>query len=152
MVEFKLSEQQLMLKNMAKDFVEKELKPVAAELDRKQDPKECFSWDLLRKASKLGLRTMTLPEEWGGMNADILTRVVLGEELAVGDLGFTVCLDQIWKICSMICHLSTDEQKQRFLPAFRDDDEYVLSICVTEPGSGSDGILPYENPDYGIKT
>ncbi len=50
---------------MVRDFAENEVKPVAMEYDQKQDPKDCVPWDLIKKASELGLRTAAIPEKFG---------------------------------------------------------------------------------------
>ncbi|MDA0999067.1 MAG: acyl-CoA/acyl-ACP dehydrogenase [bacterium] len=147
MVDFKLTEQQIMLRDLAKKFVQEEIVPVRAELDQKPDPREGFSWDLLRAADKVGLRTIALSEEDGGIEADIITRCVVGEEIATGDLGFAVCLDQIWKISGAIVKLCNEGQKKRFIPMFRDDPECALSICITEPTGGSNYIPPIERKE-----
>lgn len=147
MVDFKLTEQQLMLRDLARRFVQEEVVPVRAELDRKADPREGFSWELLRKADAVGLRTLALKEEDGGIEADIITRCVVGEELATGDLGFAVCLDQIWKISGAIVKLCNEEQQKRFIPMFRDDSECALSICITEPSGGSNYMPPMERKE-----
>ncbi|MBI1724698.1 MAG: acyl-CoA/acyl-ACP dehydrogenase [Candidatus Tectomicrobia bacterium] len=151
MVDFRLTEQQHMLRDVARRFVKEEVVPVRARLDREPDPKKGFSWELLRKADKLGLRTLTLGPEDGGINADIITRCVVGEELATGDLGFAVCLDQVWKIAAGIVHLCSEAQRKRFIPIFRDDPECVLSICITEPSGGSNYILPVERKDSTLQ-
>ncbi len=54
-------------------FNEAVVAPVAAELDRRDDPADCFSWDIVEAADAAGIRTMTLTEEWGGIGADSLT-------------------------------------------------------------------------------
>ncbi len=147
MVDFKLTEQQLMLRDKARKFAQEEIVPVRAALDRKPDPREGFSWELLRKADKAGLRTLALREEDGGIEADIITRCIVGEEIATGDLGFAVCLDQIWKISGAIVKLCNEEQLKRFIPMFRDDPECVLSICITEPSGGSNYMPPIERKE-----
>ncbi len=147
MVDFKLTEQQLMLRDKARKFAQEEIVPVRAALDRKPDPREGFSWELLRKADGVGLRTLALREEDGGIEADIITRCIVGEEIATGDLGFAVCLDQIWKISGAIVKLCNEEQQKRFIPMFRDDPECVLSICITEPSGGSNYIPPMERQE-----
>ncbi len=136
-----------MLRDLARKFAQEEMVPVRAALDREPDPKKGFSWELLRKADKVGLRTLSLKEEDGGIEADIITRCIVGEELAAGDLGFAVCLDQIWKISGAIVKLCTEEQQKRFIPMFRDDPECVLSICITEPSGGSNYIPPIERKE-----
>ncbi len=147
MVDFKLTEQQIMLRDLARKFVQEEIVPVRADLDREPDPRKGFSWELLRKADQAGLRTLSLKEEDGGIEADIITRCVVGEEMATGDLGFAVCLDQIWKISGAIVKLCNEEQQKRFIPLFRDDPECVLSICITEPSGGSNYIPPIERKE-----
>ncbi len=149
MVDFKLTEQQLALQRMARDFAEREIKPIAAEHDRIQDPTKAFPWEVIKKASKLGLRTMVLPEKYGGIGAGTLTQAIIGEELAAADLGVGVCFDQTWKFTYMLVELTNDEQRERYVPAFRDDDTYLLGFGITEHHSGSDGLLPYDAPDAG---
>ncbi|MFP6869172.1 MAG: acyl-CoA dehydrogenase family protein [Nitrospinota bacterium] len=147
MVDFKLTEQQVKLRDLARKFVREEIIPVRAELDREPDPHKGFSWDLLRKADEVGLRTLSLKKEDGGIEADIITRCVVGEEIAAGDLGFAVCLDQLWKISGAIVKICNEEQQERFIPMFRDDPECVLSICITEPSGGSNYIPPMERKE-----
>ena len=147
MVDFKLTEQQVTLRDLARNFVRKEIIPVRAELDREPDPHKGFSWDLIRKADEVGLRTLSLKEKDGGIEADIITRCVVGEEIAAGDLGFAVCLDQIWKISGAIVKICNEEQQERFIPMFRDDPECILSICITEPSGGSNYIPPMERKE-----
>ena len=65
-MDFELSDEQKMLVDMCHDFAIKEIRPVAKELDKKVDPKDAWSWELLKKASKLGLRTAAFPKELGG--------------------------------------------------------------------------------------
>jgi acyl-CoA dehydrogenase len=147
MVDFKLTEQQVTLRDLARKFVREEIIPVRAELDREPDPHKGFSWDLIRKADEVGLRTLSLKKEDGGIEADIITRCVVGEEIAAGDLGFAVCLDQIWKISGAIVKICNEEQQKRFIPMFRDDPECILSICITEPSGGSNYIPPMERKE-----
>jgi alkylation response protein AidB-like acyl-CoA dehydrogenase len=63
MVDFLLTEEQKALQRLARDFARKEIKPVAAERDRVQDPTGTLPWDVIEKASRLGLRTLALPKE-----------------------------------------------------------------------------------------
>ena len=86
-MEFTLTEEQLALKRLAHEFAGREIRPIAGEKDRLQDPAMCMDWNVIRKGSKLGLRTLTIPEEYGGGGADTLTIVIVGEELGWGDLG-----------------------------------------------------------------
>jgi alkylation response protein AidB-like acyl-CoA dehydrogenase len=76
--------------------------------------------------------------------------VVLIEELSYPDVVCAKILTQCWKGARRIGEQATKEQKDRFLPAFRDDDTYLLGGARTEPGSGSDNHLPYDAPDAGL--
>jgi alkylation response protein AidB-like acyl-CoA dehydrogenase len=151
MVDFYLSEEQIALQRMTREFVNKEIKPVAAERDRIQDPHERFPWDIVEKASKLGLRTLAIPEELGGGGADILTLAIVGEELAVGDLGVGVIFDQTWKFSYMLSELMNDEQRSRWLPVFMNDHRCILAKGATEPNHGSDNAGVAMGPSMGLQ-
>jgi alkylation response protein AidB-like acyl-CoA dehydrogenase len=56
-MDFKLSEEQLILRQTAREFAQNEVRPLCQVLDAKPDPKDCFSWELIKKVSKLGFRT-----------------------------------------------------------------------------------------------
>ncbi len=149
MVEFALTEEQIALRDLARDFVGREVKPVAPVLDARPDPADCFSWDLVEKLSAVGLRTVALDKQHGGAGADAVTLCMLAEELAVGDLGVSVLMAQTWKIGQTIQRGATPEQLRRFLPILRDDPRALLAISITEPETGSDYIIPYPDPKAG---
>lgn len=150
MIDFELSEEQLAMQALAREFVEKEIKPVAAQRDRAPDHRDCFQWDIVEKASKVGFRTLTLDKKYGGPGIDSLTTAIVLEELAVGDLGFSVIIAQTVKFVQMIQWAATEEQCQKFLIPFRDDDRFLIASCATEADSGSDNITAY--PDGRVST
>jgi len=152
MLDFDLTEEQRALQRLARDFAEREIRPIAMELDRAEVPQN-FPWDLVKKGSKLGLRTMALPTEWGGIGADAVTQLVMIDELAYADVSCSKIFSQNWKISRYIYVGGTEEQKQRFLPAFRDDDTFLLSLPLTEPNAGADNEGYYDAPPgEGIMT
>lgn len=138
-------ERQDILKAIHK-FVEKIVTPVAAELDQLPNPEDCFSWEIVEKASEAGIRTLTLSEEYGGLGADSLTTAMVIEELAKGDLGVAVIFAQTLKLVQTLQKAATEEQKGRFLPRFRDDPHFLLAIGITEPETSSNYIIPYNDP------
>jgi len=150
MIDFDLTDEQKALQKMARDFAEREIRPIAEKLDRSENLLKDFPWDMVKKASKLGLRTIGLPKEYGGPEFDLRTWVVLIDELSYPDVSCSKILTQCWKGARRLGEHATKEQKDRFLPAFRDDDTYLLGGAATEPGSGSDNQLPYDAPDAGI--
>ena len=150
-MDFTLTEEQRLLKEMAREFAEREVRPVVAELDANPNPAECFPRELIRKGSELGLRTLALPEEFGGAGASVLTQAVVLQEISKVDPGVAKVFAQCWKIALMIHRVGTEEQRERFLRPFVDDADCVCSILTTEPDSGADNHLPYDASEAGIQ-
>ncbi len=142
-VSFALSDEQLELQETARTFAREEVRPRARELDRIADPSATYPMDLIRRASELGLRTITLPREYGGRSADAVTQAIVLEELCVGDVGFGMALLHPWREGLALASATTPEQRDRFLPAFLADPEYVTSLGMTESHAGSDHVMPY---------
>jgi alkylation response protein AidB-like acyl-CoA dehydrogenase len=80
-----LTPEQIEFRDTVRGFVEDEVKPVALNADRLDKGDRTLLLDLVRKASQLGLRTLSLPEDLGGVGADTLTACIVTEELAAGD-------------------------------------------------------------------
>jgi acyl-CoA dehydrogenase len=150
-MDFRLSEEQRLLQEMVREFAERQVRPVVAELDARLDPADCYPADLIRKGSELGLRTLVLPEEFGGADAGVLTQAVILQEISKVDPGVAKVFAQCWKITLMIHRVGTDEQRERFLRPFVDDPDCVCSILTTESESGADNHLPYDVPEAGIR-
>ncbi len=128
---------------IARTFVADVVAPVAAELDRKTNPEDAFSWDIVDKGSACGLRTLTLMPEYGGAGADCVTTAMVVEELAKGDMGVSVVFAQTLKLIQALQGAATEEQRARLLPVVRDDPRCLLAIGMTEPQTSSDYIIPY---------
>ena len=135
-----------------REFVARAVAPVAADLDRRPNPEDCFSWEIVEAASRAGIRTLTLRPEFGGAGLDCLTTAMVIEELARGDLGVSVVFAQTLKIAQTLQRACTPEQAARFLPAFAADPRGLLAIGITEPGTSSDYIIPSEAPDSRFAT
>ncbi len=154
MVDFQLREEQRALQSLAREFAEKEIKPVAAELDAKPDPADCFSWDLVRKMSKLGFRTLPVPTEYGGGGVEsCLTNCIVAEELSVGDPSITavVLLSGL-----KVAHLLFDEavppeQAEKYMRQYCEDEDCLVSTAICEPDAGADNVVPYDAPDAGMR-
>ena len=135
---FVLNVDQKAILDTVRRFVEQEIRPRSAVLDARQNPEECFSWELVEKADALGIRTMTLEERWGGLGLDSLTTAMVVEELATGDMGVSVVMAQTFKIAQLMQKAFNDEQRARVLPGFAKNPRGLLAIGMTEPGNGSD--------------
>lgn len=152
MVDFQLTPRQMELRDVAKRFATEVMIPAAEVADRIEDPEASFNWEVIREGSKRGLRTLTVPKEFGGEGADVLSCAIVGETLAYGDLGLAVAFDQTWKIMTSIANMADEEQQKRWLPKIMDDDECILATAWTEPMAGSDNVWPNQNPGAGIQT
>ena len=137
------TEEQRAILDTVSRFVDDEIRPRSAELDANQDPEESFSWEIIEAADKIGLRTMTLSEDHGGLGADSLTTAMVVEELAKGDLGISVVLAQTLKLAQIMEKALNDEQKERVLDKFIGDPRCCLAIGITEPDNASNYFLPY---------
>ncbi|HBH02234.1 MAG TPA: hypothetical protein DDZ42_09995 [Candidatus Rokubacteria bacterium] len=146
-------EQQAILDTVRR-FVEHQVLPRAAALDARQDPAECYSWEIVERAHEVGLRTMTLGREYGGLGTDSLTTAMVIEELGRGDLGVSVIFAQTLKIAQIMQKALNEEQRGRVLPAFARDPRGMLAIGITEPDHASDYLLPHPTPfsTRGVKT
>ncbi len=138
-------DQRKILETVAR-FVEEEVKPRAAELDANPDPEKSYSWEIVEKAHEVGIRTMTLSENWGGLGTDSLTTAMVIEELAKGDIGVSVIFAQTLKIAQIMQKALNEEQRARVLPKFAADPRGMLAIGITEPDNASNYFLPYPTP------
>jgi alkylation response protein AidB-like acyl-CoA dehydrogenase len=131
-----LSSEQQQIVKLARDFAAKEIRPRAREVD---DAQVESPLDLWRKAAETGLAAFMIPAEYGGGGAtDMLTQVLVQEELCHGDLGIGNLLTSSGFFADPILELGTDEQKQRWLQPLTTDDPPLTALAVTEPGHGSD--------------
>jgi alkylation response protein AidB-like acyl-CoA dehydrogenase len=124
-------------------FATEVVAPIAAELDARSRPEDCFSWEIVEQASAVGIRTATLAEEYGGRGVDSLTTATMIEELAKADLGVSVVMAQTLKISQTLQRAASEGQRQRFLPAFAEDPRFLLAIGITEPETASNYFIPY---------
>ena len=129
------------LRHAVRPFAER-LRAETAAREWQADPRERVPWELVDEASQRGWRTLGLPAEAGGGAASVLELCVLVEELARGDMGFAVLLDQTLKVQRILMRLARGEALSHFLDGFLGNDRCVLAICFTEPETGSDYVIP----------
>ena len=129
-----LTEEQGMIRDMARDFAANELTPHAAEWDRSGG----FPEDMYKRMGALGLMGMMIPEEYGGAGTDHVAYALAMEEVAVGDVGTSTAMSvNNSLVCAGILGFGSEEQKERFLkPLAR--GEMLGAFCLTEPHTGSD--------------
>jgi len=150
-MDFSFTEEQIAWQMKARKFAEEEIRPISLERDQISDPVETFTWEIIKKGSKLGFRTAVVTKERGGHGIDFVTQALVMAELARGDSAMSKTFSQCWKWSHVIQGICTEEQKNRFLPAFVADDTYVMGSGGTEPGAGSDNRLPPDDIRAGLK-
>ena len=154
MVDFKLSEEQLALRQLARDFVNNEAKPIVSDLDKKPNPEDCISDMLLKRCSELGFRTLSLPEEYGGGGVeDTVTIGIICEELGVADLSLASVPVNGRKLLHMLNpDVASEEMRAKWIREYCDDPGFLVAIAMTEPDAGGDNILPFDAPGSGVRT
>jgi alkylation response protein AidB-like acyl-CoA dehydrogenase len=150
-MDFALSNEQRAWQMTARKFAQEEIRPISLARDAIADPRETFDWEIIKKGSRLGFRTMAVPKEWGGRGTDFVTQALVMAELAKADSAISKTFSQCWKWSHLIAATCTDEQKRRFLAPFLEDDTFLLGKGISEPGAGSDNRLPPEDPKAGLK-
>jgi butyryl-CoA dehydrogenase len=130
----KLTEEQRMLRDVARDFARERLVPHAAERDRE----ERFPTEAVAELGKLGFMGMLVPEEYGGAGADHVGYALVMEEIAAGEGAVSTILSVQNSVgCMPVLQYGSEEQKRRFLvPMAR--GEMLACFCLTEPQAGSD--------------
>ncbi|MCK5847172.1 MAG: acyl-CoA dehydrogenase family protein [Bacteroidales bacterium] len=131
---FDLTEEQNLIRQTVRDFAEREIKPIAQELDEKAE----FSYDLTEKMGELGLFGMYLPEKYGGQGMDTLSYIIAVEELARvdGSQAATLAAHNSLGI-GPIYYYGTEEQKLKYLPKLC-SGKGLWGFGLTEPEAGSD--------------
>src|SRR5438105_103196 len=150
-MDFTLSNEQRAWQMTARKFAEEEIRPISLERDEITDPRETFDWEIIKKGSKLGFRTMAVPKEWGGHGADFVTQALVMAELAKADSAISKTFSQCWKWSHLIAAACSEEQKRRFLKPFLEDDTFLLGKGISEPSAGSDNRLPPDDPKAGLR-
>jgi len=132
-----LTEEQKLLQKNARDFMEKEIVPIADEYDRKYHPlPRDVAVALLRKLVPLGYIGATLPPEYGGHSLDLVSYAVLGEELARAYLSLAmVAMIQDGSVLPILVQHGTPEQR-KYIPQIL-SLEKITCFCLTEPDVGS---------------
>jgi len=133
---FELSEDQILLRDMIRDFAEKEIRPQVKGLEDKHE----FPRAIIRKLGDLGILGMSVPAEFGGIKTDAISNVLVLEELS--RISPTVCLIvsvHASLFCYSILKYGTDRQKALYLPPAA-KGELLGAFSITEPEAGSDAM------------
>jgi alkylation response protein AidB-like acyl-CoA dehydrogenase len=131
---FELTEEQQMIRDTVRDFAEREIKPLAQDLDEKAE----FSYDITAKMGELGLFGMYLPEKYGGQGLDTLSYIIAVEELARIDSSQAATLAAHNSLgIGPIYYYGSEEQKMKYLPQLC-TGKALWGFGLTEANAGSD--------------
>jgi alkylation response protein AidB-like acyl-CoA dehydrogenase len=132
-MDFELSDEHKAFRDSIRSFVDKEIRPVAREWEKEGR----YPTEIVDTMKRLGLFGMTVPEEYGGLGLDLVSMSLVFEEISKAWMGIAGILGSHSLSCWMLANHGTEEQKQRYLPAFA-TGERRTGIALTEPGAGSD--------------
>lgn len=129
---FDLNEEQLELQEMVRDFVEKEITPVAIELDAENQTRP----EIIEMAGEMGLLNVIVPEEYGGPGLDSITVAAIYEELGKGCAGVATSLAANSLATAPVLIAGSEEQKKEWCEVINNGG--MAAFALTEPGAGSD--------------
>jgi alkylation response protein AidB-like acyl-CoA dehydrogenase len=159
MIERGLSDEQRMIRNTIRSFVDREVTPfIRKNWEKEWDmkPENRPSRELLEAAHRIGVRTLGIPEEFGGTPVDpkmeVQTFAMVAEEIARGDCGLADKLVQIWKISKLLANIAPRHLQEKWFPRIAEDSSFLLAHCLTEPRGASDRWLPYDVPEAMMHT
>jgi len=133
-MDFSLTEEQKMLKTMVRDFAEKELEPIAAQIDEEAR----FPTEQIKMMAELGLMGVSFPEKYGGSGGGKMEEAIVGEEICrvSASIG-TILFASAGLAGHPLYRFGTEEQRQRFVVPIA-QGEKLACFGLTEPGAGSD--------------
>src|SRR5882672_8374149 len=159
MIDRRLSEEQQLMRRSCRAFVNDFVIPfIRADWKREwlMEPEQRLPREILEAADRIGIRTLGVPEEFGGVQldpaAEVQTFAVISEEIARGDSGLADKLVQNWKVSVLLRNLAPRHLQERWFPRLVGDPSFLLAHCLTEPRGASDRWLPYNVPEAAMQT
>lgn len=132
-MELTFNEEQLMMRNMIRDFAKTEIEPFIERMEKGEFPRE-----IIKKMGELGLMGITVPEEYGGAGMDYTSYIIAINELSKMSAVVGVILSVHTSVgTNPILYFGNEEQKNKYVPKLA-SGEYLGAFCLTEPSAGSD--------------
>ena len=154
-----LSEEQRLMRESCRAFVDDFVTPFIRQNWQREwqmDPNDRLPPAILQQADRIGIRTLGVPEEFGGMQLDpaseVQTFALISEEIARGDSGLADKLVQNWKVSVLLRNVAPRHLQERWFPRLIGDPGFLLAHCLTEPRGASDRWLPYNVPEAAMHT
>jgi alkylation response protein AidB-like acyl-CoA dehydrogenase len=158
-VDRSLTEEQRLMQASCRAFVDGVVTPFIREHWQREwimDPDGRLPRAILEAADRVGIRTLGVPEEFGGTELDPTTEVqtfaLIAEEIARGDAGLADKLVQNWKIAVLLRNLAPRHLQERWFRRLLADPQLLFAHCLTEPRGASDRWLPYNVPEAAMQT
>jgi alkylation response protein AidB-like acyl-CoA dehydrogenase len=154
-----LSDEQRMMRDTCRAFVNDFVAPFIRQHWQREwlmTPEERLPAAIMEQADRIGVRTLGVPEEFGGTaidpNEEVQTFAIIAEEIARGDSGLADKLVQIWKVSVLLRHVAPRHLQEKWFPRIVADPGFLLAHCLTEPRGASDRWLPYNVPEAAMAT
>jgi len=154
-----LSEEQNLMRQSCRAFVDDVVIPFIRHNWQREwvmTPEDRLPREILAGAEKVGIRTLGVPEEFGGVEldkaAEVQTFAIIAEEIARGDSGLADKLVQNWKVSVLLRNLAPRHLQEKWFQRLIDDPQFLLAHCLTEPRGASDRWLPYNVPEAAMQT
>ncbi len=135
-MDFKLTVEQEMVRDLAREFTEKEIKPVAALYDEEKT----FPYENLRKMAKLGFMGLNIPGEYGGSEIGVIVYSLAITEIAKGCASHAVTTSVTNMVAEVICEFGQEEIRRKHVPRLCSGEYPAGSFAITEPHGGSDAV------------
>ena len=155
-----LSDEQRMMRETCQRYVDNVLRPFIAHNREREwtfaDPAHRLPPEILEEADKAGIRSLGVPEAYGGISLDPATQAqtfaIIATEISRGDTGLADKLVQNWKIAILLRELAPKHLQDEIFTAYMADPQYLMAHCLTEPRGASDRWLPYNVPEAAMET
>jgi butyryl-CoA dehydrogenase len=133
-MDFKLTSEQEMIRDMVRDFTEKNIKPVAPLYDEEKQ----FPFQNLKRMAGLGLMGMNIPAAYGGAEVGVVAYSLAITEIAKGCASHAVTTSVTNMVAEVICEFAQEEIKRKYIPKLCNGQYPAGSFAITEPHTGSD--------------
>jgi alkylation response protein AidB-like acyl-CoA dehydrogenase len=154
-----LSEEQRMMRHSCREFIDDVVLPfIKQDWQREWSmaPDERLPAEILQGADKIGIRTLGVPEEFGGIElekgSEVTTFAMIAEEIARGDSGLADKLVQNWKVSVLLRQFAPKHLQEKWFRRLVAEPQFLLAHCLTEPRGASDRWLPYNVPEAAMQT
>ena len=132
---FNFTEEQVMIRDMVREFTKKEVEPRDKWMDENG-----FDYELHKKLTQAGLMGIHLDEKYGGGGGDAVTSIIVIHELAKGSASVALFLDANWLACDLILYHGTEAQKDKYLPQAAQGKIFAFGLTESSAGSDAAGI------------